>query len=94
MRVMEARRAGVAHHLHLAGPGLDHPHGDEPPFSFLHDMGAENGEGIPVTGADEEVEILLPEGGLHRPSIVAETEREGAAAVSGPAERVTGARGT
>ena len=83
---MEARsrRAGVAHHLDLAGPGLDHPHGDEPLSFLLHDMGAEDGEGVPVTGADEEVEVLLPEGGLHRPSIVAETEREGAAAVAGP----------
>ena len=89
-----ARGAVVAHHLDLAGPGLDHPDGDEPLSSFLHDVGAEDGEGVPVTGADEEVEVLLPESGLHRPSIVAETEREGAAAVAGPAERITDARGT
>ena len=88
------RRAVVPYHLDLAGPGLDHPDGDEPPSSFLHDVGAEDGEGVPVTGADEEVEVLLPESGLHRPSIVAETGREGAGAVAGPANRITGARGT
>ena len=69
--------------MDLAGPGLDHPHGDGTVSFLLHDMGAEDGEGVPVTGADEEVEVLLPEGGLHHHSIVTETAREGAATVSG-----------
>jgi hypothetical protein len=47
-------------------------------------MGAEDGEGVPVTRADEEIEVLLSECGFHRTSIVAETEREGAAAVADP----------